>query len=504
MLKFEEIIKIKTLYKQGHKVSEIVKETGRSAPTVYKYIKKEDFNEPEPAPESDKPKRSSKLDPFKEIIDGWLIDDLTNGTRKQRHNGRRVYERLKEEHGYTGGIRIVQTYVSKRLHELGIKKEKGFIPLVHRPGEAQVDFGECENYIENGIKYPGAHLSLSFPASNAGFAQLTYGQSTECLLEGLVAIFEHIGGVPREIWFDNAPTMIATVGKNVDSRVMTKRFERFVAHYGFDPHFANVRAGNEKGSVERKVHTTRVDVIVPVPRFTDLSVFNKGALEKCDKMNQKTHYNKDVPISELFKKDQATLLPLPSMPFDTNGYYTVRTDKCGRFTMDDGYSIYSSSPAHASSTVRLEVTGTKVVVKDEENKEIVTHRRIFGSKNHHRSSIIWEPYLDFIAFKPRAWFNSGLCEMAPDEFNNYLKKVPNSDRHKVIRVIAKITKKDNFENAIQFVKEALSFETYDHDAVMRLYDRFYADEKKEGGNAPSREGSNEVDLSEYDNLLKGE
>lgn len=56
------------------------------------------------------------------------------------------------------------------------------------------------------LHHEAKYLVLSFPYSNGGFLQLNYGENMECLLEGLVAIFEHIGGVPTEIWFDNTRT----------------------------------------------------------------------------------------------------------------------------------------------------------------------------------------------------------------------------------------------------------------------------------------------------------
>jgi transposase len=70
----------------------------------------------------------------------------------------------------------------------------------------------------------------------------------ECLLESMVAIFEHIGGVPTEIWFDNTKTIVKTIIRG-GGREVTDRFLRFQEHYGFKPVFCNPDAGNEKGGV---------------------------------------------------------------------------------------------------------------------------------------------------------------------------------------------------------------------------------------------------------------
>lgn len=47
------------------------------------------------------PLKQSKLDGFTDIIDGWLEDDR-GVHRKQRHTAKKVFERLRDEHGFTG------------------------------------------------------------------------------------------------------------------------------------------------------------------------------------------------------------------------------------------------------------------------------------------------------------------------------------------------------------------------------------------------------------------
>ena len=141
---------------------------------------------------------------------------------------------------------------------------KAFLSLEHIPGEAQVDFGDADFY-ENGKLHSGKYLNLSFPHSNKGYMQVFKGENQECLFEGLKTIFEHIGGVPTRIWFDNASTMVTKVkGGN---RNLTDDFLRFMEHYRFEAAFCNVGSGHEKGNVENKVGYYRRNMLVPVPRF---------------------------------------------------------------------------------------------------------------------------------------------------------------------------------------------------------------------------------------------
>ena len=83
--------------------------------------------------------RPSKLEPFLPIIHEILLNDRSVH-RKQRHTGKRIFERLRDEHGYSGGITIVQ----EAIRDWKAQSREVFLPLRHPPGEAQVDFGIAE------------------------------------------------------------------------------------------------------------------------------------------------------------------------------------------------------------------------------------------------------------------------------------------------------------------------------------------------------------------------
>jgi hypothetical protein len=53
-----------------------------------------------------KPPTKPKLDPFISVIDGILGDDKSR-PKPQQHTAKRIFERLRDEHGFTGGITIV-------------------------------------------------------------------------------------------------------------------------------------------------------------------------------------------------------------------------------------------------------------------------------------------------------------------------------------------------------------------------------------------------------------
>src|SRR5260370_31833929 len=79
-----------------------------------------------------------KLDPFFGIIDRILEEDKSHPA-KQHHTAKRIFERLRDEHGYGGGITIVRGYVHERPERL----REMFRPLRPDPRHAQVNLREA-------------------------------------------------------------------------------------------------------------------------------------------------------------------------------------------------------------------------------------------------------------------------------------------------------------------------------------------------------------------------
>jgi len=88
------------------------------------------------------PRPRPAVDPYREVIDGWLLADR-EAPRKQRHTARRIWQRLVAEHGATLAEVTVSRYVARRRAELGLDRVEVAVPQAHLPGaEAEVDFAE--------------------------------------------------------------------------------------------------------------------------------------------------------------------------------------------------------------------------------------------------------------------------------------------------------------------------------------------------------------------------
>ncbi len=137
-----------------------------------------------------------KLDGFTGIIDQILSDDKRL-IKKQRHTAKRIFERLRDEHGFTGGITIVTNYVRESRR----RAQEVFVPLTHAPGHAQVDFGETLGFID-GVECKLHYFAMSLPHSDAFFMKAYPAETTEAFCDGHNAAFAFFGGVPLSIVYD--------------------------------------------------------------------------------------------------------------------------------------------------------------------------------------------------------------------------------------------------------------------------------------------------------------
>src|SRR4051794_37621326 len=146
-----------------------------------------------------------KLGAFTAIIDRILASDRS-APPKQRHTARRIHDRLREEHGFAGGYTIVKDYVRERRR----RAREVFVPLAHPPGHAQADFGEAVAVI--GGERRKVHLfCLDLPHSDACFLKAYPAERIEAFLDGHVAAFAFLGGVPRSILYDNTKLAVARI-----------------------------------------------------------------------------------------------------------------------------------------------------------------------------------------------------------------------------------------------------------------------------------------------------
>jgi transposase len=182
------------------------------------------------------------------LIDEWVAEDEKK-PKKKRRTAKRMYDILREEHGYKGAESTLRRYVGLSRRKA---RHKVYVLLDYEPGEvAQLDFGEGEVIIAG--KLLKAQLFLMWLGySSATFMKAYPAQTQEIFFDGHVSAFEFIGGVPRQIWYDNLKIAVLKVLKG-RNRQEQETFVSFRSHYLFAAHFCNTAAGWEKGGVEGRV-----------------------------------------------------------------------------------------------------------------------------------------------------------------------------------------------------------------------------------------------------------
>jgi transposase len=177
-----------------------------------------------------RPVARPKLDPFVGIIERILEEDKGRPV-KQRHTSKRIFERLRDEHGYGGGVTIVKDYVLARRQ----RQREMFVPLRHDPGHAQADFGEALAVI-GGVEQKIHFFAMDLPHSDAGFVQAYPAETTEAFCAGYVAAFAFFGGVPQSIQYDNTKLAVARILGD-GTRQRTRVFSELQSHYLFADRF---------------------------------------------------------------------------------------------------------------------------------------------------------------------------------------------------------------------------------------------------------------------------
>ena len=333
-------------------------------------------------------RRTSKLDPFLPIIYEILKSDR-QVHRKQRHTAKRIFERLRDEHAYPGGITIVQEAVRAWKEQ----SREVFLPLSHPPGEAQVDFGFADVWL-TGELTKVALFVMTLPYSDAIFIQAFPRECTEAFLEGHQRAFEFFGGVPTRISYDNSKIAVARfVGSR--ERKVTTEFLRLQSHFLFEDHFCLVRRPNEKGHVEHLLDFARGNFLVPVPRVDSLETLNRQLVERCQDDLTRQLRGKPSPKQALLAEEQQQCLrSLPKQTFEARRLGQANADSLSLVRFDTNSYSVPTKYAYRQITIVSTLDEVRLIFED---RLIARHRRHWG-----REQYFFDPvhYLALLERKP--------------------------------------------------------------------------------------------------------
>ena len=338
------------------------------------------------------------LGPWVETITGWLREDLTR-PKKQRHTGRRVWQRLIEEEGAVLAESTVTHAVARIRRELVSGISQVMVPQTHLPAEeAEVDFGEFWAVIAGvELKLWIFVLRLSFSGRAVHVAYSN--QAQESFLDGHELAFDRFGGVPtRMVRYDNLKTAVLRQLLGRD-RVENPRFIALRSHYGFDSFFCKpgIEGAHEKGGVEGDIGRFRRRWLTPLPVFSSIAELNEY-LEQCDGRDDgRVISAKPATVGALFAQEAPLLRPLPPGSFDAAETLSAKADAKSRICVRQSYYSVPARYAGRRVSVRL---GARQVEVFAEGKRVAVHVRAI-----HRNSYVLEldHYLEVLQRKPGAF-----------------------------------------------------------------------------------------------------
>lgn len=328
------------------------------------------------------------------FIRSCFEEDEQENINKQKHTARRIYDRLVDECGFTGGESTIRQVVAS-LRE---KRAKVFVPLSYEPGEAvQIDWGEATIYLR-GKKVKINLFCMRQCYSADIFVKGFHRQNEESFLEGNVNGFEHFEGVPSKVIFDNAKVAVKE-GFGTHAKVQ-ERYKTLAAHYVFKTEFCNIAAGHEKGLVEGLVGWIRRNVLVPIPRVESLDELNKVLLERCLKYRKHKINRRDLTVGEMARHEKTAFTVLPTYQFDTSKSTTYKVDSFSTIKFD--FNHYSVPMDYVDKDVSIKGFGNEVIVVYK-LKQIANYPRCYG-RGETKYSL--EHYIDLIEHRPRSVFNA--------------------------------------------------------------------------------------------------
>ena len=183
---------------------------------------------------------------------GWTADRDVH--RKQHYTAKRVFDRLREAHGFTGGYTIIKGYIRERER----RGREMFVPLAHPPGHAQADFGEAI-VVTGGVEQKAHFFVMDLPHSDGCFVRAYPAATAAAWMDGHVHACAFFGGVPLSVLYDSEEDqetirgIVSLTNRCLVSKILPdgtrKRatlFSALQSHYLFRDRYGRPGKGNDK------------------------------------------------------------------------------------------------------------------------------------------------------------------------------------------------------------------------------------------------------------------
>lgn len=273
--------------------------------------------------------RPSKVDPFVPFI----VETLEKWPTLQAS---RLYVMVKER-GYTGRPDHFRSVVARFRPR---RPAEAYLRLRTLPGEqAQVDWGHFGKVRIGQAERPLMGFVMVLSYSRMIFLRFYLNARMESFVRGHLDAFEHFGGVPRVLLYDNLKS--AVLERVGDAIRFNPRILELASHHRFEPRPVAPARGNQKGRVERAIRYIR-GAFFDAREWTDIADLNRqaDAFTLGLAADRKCPEDLTVTVREAFARERSALLTLPEAPFPGEERVTVSIGKTpyARFDGND-YSV---------------------------------------------------------------------------------------------------------------------------------------------------------------------
>lgn len=359
MINYQTFCQIHLLHEQKKlNVAQIAEELQLDPKTVGKWIDQPEFHPRK------KPKRSSKLDPFK----GQIVAMLD----RHPYSAQQILQQL-QPLGYTGAYTILKDYVSL----VRPPRKPAFLELDFAAGEcAQVDWGQYGAVSVGSTRRRLSFFVMVLCYSRMLYVEFTLSEAMDQFLTCHRHALEFFGGTPAKVMIDNLKVGVLRHPSGEKAQ-FNPHYLDFAAHYGFQPVACNIGKGNEKGRVERGVGYVKKNFLsgLDIPSFE--AVNPAAGIWRDATANVRLHGETGQKPIELFEKEKPLLKTLPVMPYDCAVIRPTSANRCCRVNFDS--NRYSVPHLYASQRLTLKIYPDKLFFYHNE-KLIATHARSYDRR----------------------------------------------------------------------------------------------------------------------------
>jgi transposase len=342
-------------YAEHWKIGTIARELNVHPDAVRKAVETDRFHRTQPM-------LPCITDPYMEFVRQTL-------DRHPRLRATRIHQMIRER-GYTGSVIQLRRAVAR----LRPPSREPFLKLQAFPAEqAQVDWAHFGQVAVGRARRTLSCFVATLSWSRALYLEFFFDQTMENFLRGHVHAFEDWSGQPRVILYDNLRS--AVLERRGNEIHFNPRLMELCAHYHFVARPCQIRAGNQKGRVERAIRYVR-ESFWAGRSFTTLAECNRQALLWRDQVAHRRRWPGDDSrtVAEAFAEEQPRLLTPPVHPFPTDLVLPVRAAKTiyVRFDLND----YSIPPEAVGRQLTIAASDTLVRIL-EGTAEIARHHRTY-------------------------------------------------------------------------------------------------------------------------------